>query len=63
MGTGRPTREFLYVDDGAEGILLATERYNASDPVNLGSGTRNQHQGSCKSDSAVDGFHRQYRLG
>jgi len=37
-GTGRPTREFLYVEDAAEGILLATERYNKSEPVNLGSG-------------------------
>ena len=37
-GTGRPTREFLYVDDAAEGILLATEKYNKSDPVNLGAG-------------------------
>jgi GDP-L-fucose synthase len=37
-GTGRPTREFLYVDDAARGIILATEKYNESDPVNLGSG-------------------------
>jgi GDP-L-fucose synthase len=37
-GSGNPTREFLYVDDAAEGILLATERYDSSDPVNLGSG-------------------------
>src|SRR5690606_19761344 len=37
-GTGSPTREFLYVDDAAEGILLATERYEKSDPVNIGSG-------------------------
>ena len=37
-GTGKPTREFLYVEDAAEGILLATERYNESEPVNLGSG-------------------------
>ncbi len=37
-GTGKPTREFLYVDDAAEGILLATERYQKSDPVNIGSG-------------------------
>jgi GDP-L-fucose synthase len=37
-GSGTPTREFLYVDDAAEGILLASERYNGSDPVNLGSG-------------------------
>jgi dTDP-glucose 4,6-dehydratase/GDP-L-fucose synthase len=37
-GTGEPTREFLYVTDAARGILDATERYEASDPVNLGSG-------------------------
>jgi GDP-L-fucose synthase len=37
-GTGKPTREFLYVEDAAEGILLATERYEAGVPINLGSG-------------------------
>ncbi len=37
-GTGKPTREFLYVEDAAEGILLATERYDKPDPVNLGAG-------------------------
>jgi GDP-L-fucose synthase len=37
-GDGSPTREFLYAADAAEGILLAAERYNQSDPVNLGSG-------------------------
>ncbi len=37
-GTGEASREFLYVEDAAEGILLATERYNKPDPVNLGSG-------------------------
>ncbi len=36
-GDGTPTREFLYVEDCAEGILLAAERYNDSEPVNLGS--------------------------
>lgn len=36
-GTGTPTREFLYVEDAARGILLAAERYNGSEPVNLGS--------------------------
>ncbi len=36
-GDGTPTREFLYVEDAAEGILLAAERYNDSEPVNLGS--------------------------
>lgn len=37
-GDGSPTREFVYVEDAAEGILLATERYNDPDPVNIGSG-------------------------
>lgn len=37
-GDGSPTREFLYVEDAAEGLLLASERYNGSEPFNLGSG-------------------------
>ena len=37
-GDGSPTREFLYVEDAAEGIALATEQYDKPDPVNLGSG-------------------------
>jgi len=37
-GTGTATREFLYVDDVSEGIVLATEKYNKSEPVNLGAG-------------------------
>jgi len=37
-GDGSPTREFLYVEDAAEGIIAATEKYNDSQPVNLGSG-------------------------
>lgn len=37
-GTGNASREFLYVEDAAEGILLAAERYNKPDPVNLGAG-------------------------
>ena len=37
-GTGTPTREFLYVEDAAEAIILATEKYNKSEPVNLGAG-------------------------
>jgi GDP-L-fucose synthase len=36
-GDGSPTREFLYVEDAAEAILLASETYNKSDPVNIGS--------------------------
>jgi GDP-L-fucose synthase len=37
-GDGTASREFLYVDDAAEGLILMTERYNDSEPVNLGSG-------------------------
>jgi GDP-L-fucose synthase len=37
-GDGTPTREFLYVDDAAAGIIAATELYDNSEPVNLGSG-------------------------
>src|SRR5207245_336814 len=37
-GDGTPTREFLYVEDCAEGIVLAAERYDSPDPVNLGFG-------------------------
>jgi GDP-L-fucose synthase len=37
-GDGSPTREFVYVEDAAEAIVLASERYNQSDPVNIGSG-------------------------
>jgi GDP-L-fucose synthase len=36
-GDGSPTREFLYVEDAAEAIVLATERYDSSEPVNVGS--------------------------
>ena len=37
-GDGSPTREFLYVDDCAEGLVLAADRYDSPDPVNLGTG-------------------------
>jgi GDP-L-fucose synthase len=37
-GTGAASREFLYVEDAARGIVLATEKYNKPDPVNLGAG-------------------------
>ena len=37
-GDGSPTREFLYVDDAAEGFVLAAERYDGAEPVNLGTG-------------------------
>jgi GDP-L-fucose synthase len=37
-GTGKVSREFIYVADAAEGILLATEHYNGAEPVNIGAG-------------------------
>ncbi|MFQ5722787.1 MAG: NAD-dependent epimerase/dehydratase family protein, partial [Candidatus Aminicenantales bacterium] len=37
-GTGKASREFLYVEDAAEAIILATEKYNKSEPVNIGAG-------------------------
>jgi len=37
-GTGKATREFFYVEDAAEAIILAMERYNKSDPINIGAG-------------------------
>ena len=37
-GTGEASREFIYVDDAAEGIILAAEKYNKPDPVNIGAG-------------------------
>lgn len=37
-GTGKPTREFLYVEDAAEAIILAAEKYNKPEPVNIGAG-------------------------
>jgi GDP-L-fucose synthase len=37
-GTGNASREFLYVNDAAEGVILATEKYNKPEPVNLGAG-------------------------
>lgn len=37
-GTGHPTREFLFVEDAVDGILMAGEKYNKSEPVNLGAG-------------------------
>ena len=37
-GTGKATREFFYVEDATEAIILATEKYNKSDPVNIGAG-------------------------
>jgi len=55
-GDGSPTREFLYVDDAAEGILLATERYNGSEPFNLGSGMEISIKELAKTIARLSGF-------
>lgn len=55
-GTGKPTREFLYVEDAAEGILDATETYNRSEPVNLGSGMEISIQELVNTIADMSGF-------
>ena len=55
-GTGSATREFLYVDDAAEGIILATERYDKSDPVNLGNGVEVSIKDLTRIITRVTGF-------
>jgi GDP-L-fucose synthase len=55
-GDGSATREFLYVDDAAEGILAAAERYNSSDPVNLGSGQEISIKDLAEKIAAAVGF-------
>jgi GDP-L-fucose synthase len=60
-GTGRATREFLYVDDAAEGILLATEYYDGAEPVNLGAGFEIQVRDLVKLICRVMGFRGEIR--
>jgi GDP-L-fucose synthase len=55
-GDGSPTREFLYAEDAAVGILLAAERYNASAPVNLGSGVEISIRDLAKKIAGLTGF-------
>src|SRR5262249_48038038 len=55
-GDGSPTREFLYVEDAAEGILLAAERYDDSQPVNLGSGCEISIQELVQTIARLTGF-------
>ena len=50
----RPSREFLYVDDAAEGIVLAAERYDGAEPVNLGVGARDHHPRPGRADRRAD---------
>lgn len=60
-GDGSPTREFLYVEDAAEGILLATEFYNESLPVNLGSGNEIAIKELAEKIANLSGFSGQLR--
>jgi GDP-L-fucose synthase len=55
-GTGDATREFLYVDDAAEGVVLATEGYDSSEPVNLGSGREVRIKELAEMIAALTGF-------
>lgn len=55
-GDGSVTREFLYVQDAADGILLATERYNGQEPVNLGTGEEIAIRDLAKMIAAEVGF-------
>lgn len=55
-GSGNPTREFLYVEDAAEGILLAAERYNGDLPVNLGTGIEIRIRDLANQIAQITGF-------
>ena len=55
-GDGSPTREFLYVEDAAEGIVLAAEGYNDSLPVNLGSGDERSIKNLVETIARLTGF-------
>ena len=60
-GTGKATREFLYVEDATEGIILAAERYNKGYPVNLGSGFEISIKDLVELIAEIIGFDREIR--
>jgi GDP-L-fucose synthase len=55
-GDGSPTREFLYVDDCAEGLQLAAERYDGEEPVNLGTGVETSIKELAETIAELTGF-------
>ena len=55
-GDGSPTREFLYVDDCVEGLVLAAERYDGPDPVNLGTGVESSIRETAELVAELVGF-------
>jgi GDP-L-fucose synthase len=56
-GDGSPTREFLYVDDAAEGLMLAAQRYDGAEPVNLGTGSEISIRELAELIAELTGFH------
>ena len=60
-GSGSATREFLYANDAAEGILMATEKYNKPEPVNLGTGKETSIKELVKTISEIIGFEGEIR--
>ncbi len=55
-GDGTPTREYLYVEDAAEGLLLAAERYDGAEPVNLGTGVETSIRETAELVAEIVGF-------
>ncbi len=62
-GDGSPTREFLYVDDCVEGLVLAAERYDGAEPVNLGTGVETSIREPAEIVAEAVGFTRRDPLG
>lgn len=60
-GDGTPTREFLYAEDAAEGVLLAAERYDGNQPVNLGTGEEIAIRDLARMIAAETGFSGEIR--
>jgi GDP-L-fucose synthase len=55
-GDGSPSREFLYVDDCAEGLVLAADRYDDAEPVNLGTGVETTIRETAELIAELTGF-------
>jgi GDP-L-fucose synthase len=55
-GTGEPSREFLYVDDAARALVLAAERYDSSDPVNIGTGRETRIRDLAETIARLTGY-------
>jgi GDP-L-fucose synthase len=55
-GTGKPSREFLYVNDAARGIVMAAQKYDKSEPVNLGSSFEIKIKDLVKTIAGLTGF-------